>query len=110
MPRQAIPQYPGIAWDAGSQGHWCAQVRRPGRLKAGGQNGIDVQCVKGNTLIFYPPPWNHFQILKQGFRFHPAVGLYNADNHVFAAVLQYMCFIEHGIRFSDARGIAEKYL
>ena len=34
----------------------------------------------------------------------------NAHHHVLAALLQHVSFIEHGIRFSHARRIAEKYL
>ena len=40
----------------------------------------------------------------------PAVRFYNAHDDILAAVFQYVGFVEHGIRFPDARRVAEKYL
>jgi hypothetical protein len=75
-----------------------------------GQNGVDVQRLKNGRIHQRPFPGNKLKRLPPPFIFKEAVRLQTAHSHIDPLSLKLAGRPQHGHRFADTGGIAQKNL
>jgi len=79
-------------------------------LRAADDNGIDIHLVKDGAFVFELAPGDGLKLGGQFGNAFASVGLDQADDHVFTALVAAQGLAEHVVRFTDAGGVAEEEL
>ena len=74
------------------------------------QDGINIHLKNLDTPVFHHLARDDLQSLKQVFGLSSSVSLNDADNYIHSLGFALVCGFQHGIGFTDSRGITEKDL
>src|SRR5580704_3689932 len=72
------------------------------------KDGVHIHLFEDRAFILDLFSWNGFHLRGQLFDAFAAVGLYDADDYVFAAAPAAERFAQHAVRFADAGSVAEE--